>query len=137
MVETVKTGERLKHLRELMADPKYNVTAYVVPSGDAHQSEYVGTCDERRGFISGFDGSAGCAVVTMDKAAMFTDGRYFLQARQQMDDNWTLMKRGLPGVPTWEEYLTSHLPAGTRVGIDPTLLSAATGNELKAALNKN
>lgn len=47
----------------------------------------------------------GFAVVTMLTAALFTDGRYFLQASQQLDDNWTLMKQGLPGVPTWQEYL--------------------------------
>ncbi|KAJ2487872.1 hypothetical protein EV174_000303 [Coemansia sp. RSA 2320] len=134
MAAPVNTTDRLKQLRQLMASPKYNVTAYVVPSEDAHQSEYVAACDERRPFISGFDGSAGCAVITLDSASMFTDGRYFLQARQQMDDNWTLMKRGLPGVPTWQEYLTEHLPAGTRVGIDPTLLSAAEGSGLKKAL---
>ncbi|KAJ2581842.1 hypothetical protein GGH95_001864, partial [Coemansia sp. RSA 1836] len=135
MAAPVNTTDRLRQLRQLMASPKYNVAAYVVPSEDAHQSEYVAACDERRPFISGFDGSAGCAVITMDAASMFTDGRYFLQARQQMDDNWTLMKRGLPGVPTWQEYLTEHLPAGTRVGIDPTLLSAAEGTSLRKSLN--
>ncbi|KAJ2484672.1 hypothetical protein IWW37_006121 [Coemansia sp. RSA 2050] len=126
MAAPVDTTDRLRHLRQLMASAKYNVAAY---------SEYVAACDERRPFISGFDGSAGCAVITLDAASMFTDGRYFLQARQQMDDNWTLMKRGLPGVPTWQEYLTDHLPAGTRVGIDPTLLSAEEGASLKKALN--
>ncbi|KAJ2311866.1 hypothetical protein IWW54_002408, partial [Coemansia sp. RSA 2705] len=134
MASPVNTTDRLKHLRELMASSKYNVAAYVVPSEDAHQSEYVAACDERRAFISGFDGSAGCAVITMDKASMFTDGRYFLQASKQMDANWTLMKCGTPGVPTWQEYLTNHLPAGTRVGIDPTLLAAAEGGRLSAAL---
>ncbi|KAJ2881477.1 hypothetical protein H4R27_004057 [Coemansia aciculifera] len=127
MAAPVNTTDRLKHLRQLMASPKYNVTAYV--------SEYVAAYDERRPFISGFDGSAGCAVITLDAASMFTDGRYFLQARQQMDDNWTLMKRGLPGVPTWQEYLTDRLPTGTRVGIDPTLLSSAEGTSLKKTLN--
>lgn len=48
----------------------------------------------------------GCAIVTQDTAAMFTDGRYFLQASQELDQSWTLMKQGLPGVPTWKEYLT-------------------------------
>ncbi|KAJ2303275.1 hypothetical protein IWW55_003010, partial [Coemansia sp. RSA 2706] len=134
MASPVNTTDRLKHLRELMASSKYNVAAYVVPSEDAHQSEYVAACDERRAFISGFDGSAGCAVITMDKASMFTDGRYFLQASKQMDANWTLMKCGTPGVPTWQEYLTNHLPAGTRVGIDSTLLAAAEGGRLSAAL---
>ncbi|KAJ2547340.1 hypothetical protein EV175_005258 [Coemansia sp. RSA 1933] len=137
MVSPTNTTERLAKLRKLMANPKYNVTAYVVPSEDAHQSEYVAACDMRRAFISGFDGSAGCAVITMDKAAMFTDGRYFLQASEQMDDNWTLMKRGFPGVPSWQEYLEKHLPSGTRVGIDPTLLSASEGKHIKKAMNAN
>ncbi|KAJ1855222.1 hypothetical protein GGH12_003199 [Coemansia sp. RSA 1822] len=134
MVTPVNTSDRLKHLRELMASAKYNIGAYVVPSEDAHQSEYVAACDERRPFISGFDGSAGCAVVTADQASMFTDGRYFLQARQQMDDNWTLMKWGIAGVPSWQEYVTDHLPAGTRVGIDPTLITAEQGAKLREAL---
>ncbi|KAJ2801386.1 hypothetical protein H4R20_003693 [Coemansia guatemalensis] len=135
MISTpVITSDRLKRLRELMSNPKYNVSAYVVPSEDAHQSEYVASCDERRAFISGFDGSAGCAVITMDKAAMFTDGRYFLQARKQMDENWTLMKRGMPGVPSWQEYLVDHLPEGTRVGVDPTVIAAPEGEHIKKAL---
>ncbi|KAJ2860092.1 hypothetical protein GGI22_002811 [Coemansia erecta] len=136
MAYPINTTNRLKKLRELMASPAYNVSAYVVPSEDAHQvNEYVASCDMRRAFISGFDGSAGCAVITMDKAALFTDGRYFLQAREQMDDNWSLMKRGFPGVPSWQEYLEKNLPAGARVGIDPTLLSATEGEQIKQALN--
>ncbi|KAF9917471.1 hypothetical protein BGZ65_012858, partial [Modicella reniformis] len=87
-------------------------------------SEYVATCDERRGFISGFTGSAGLAVVSLDSAALFTDGRYFLQASQQLDPNWTLMKSGLPEVPTWQEYLVKNLPAGSRIGIDPNVFTA-------------
>ncbi|PIA15419.1 Creatinase/aminopeptidase [Coemansia reversa NRRL 1564] len=135
MISTpVSTSDRLGRLRELMANPKYNISAYVVPSEDAHQSEYVASCDQRRAFISGFDGSAGCAVITMDKAAMFTDGRYFLQARKQMDENWTLMKRGMPGVPSWQEYLVDHLPEGTRVGVDPAVIVASEGDRLKKAL---
>ncbi|KAJ2359427.1 hypothetical protein IWW50_003904 [Coemansia erecta] len=134
MVSPVNTTDRLKHLRSLMVSSTYNVGAYVVPSEDAHQSEYVAACDERRAFISGFDGSAGCAVITGDQAAMFTDGRYFLQARGQMDENWTLMKWGIAGVPSWQEFVAEHLAAGTRVGIDPTLISAEQGAELRAAL---
>ncbi|KAF9415256.1 hypothetical protein BGZ94_000146, partial [Podila epigama] len=99
------TTERLQKIRALMQSPAYNVTAFVVPSEDAHQSEYVADCDERRAYISGFTGSAGLAVVALDSAALFTDGRYFLQASQQLDHNWTLMKSGLPDVPTWQEYL--------------------------------
>ena len=58
----------------------------------------------RAEFISGFSGSAGCAVVTADKAALSTDGRYFNQAQKQLDANWTLLKQGLPDVPTWAEW---------------------------------
>lgn len=54
--------------------------------------------------ISGFSGSAGCAVITMDKAALATDGRYFNQAAKQLDENWTLLKQGLEDVPTWQEW---------------------------------
>ncbi|KAJ8508751.1 hypothetical protein ONZ45_g8992 [Pleurotus djamor] len=92
--QTVHTTERLVKLRELMS--KNNVGAFVVPSEDQHSSEYLAHCDERRAFISGFNGSAGCAVVTDKSAFLFTDGRYFLQAEQQLDQNWTLMKQGLP-----------------------------------------
>jgi hypothetical protein len=62
-------------------------------------------------FISGFSGSAGCAVITMDKAALATDGRYFNQASKQLDSNWTLLKQGLENVPTWQEWysLDMHL----------------------------
>ncbi|KAJ3816280.1 hypothetical protein F5880DRAFT_1455920, partial [Lentinula raphanica] len=81
------------------------------------------SCDERRAWISGFNGSAGCAIITMEKAYMFTDGRYFLQASEQMDKNWELMKQGLPGVPTWQNYLTNNLPPSSRIGIDPTLIT--------------
>ena len=54
--------------------------------------------------ISGFSGSAGCAVITMDRAALATDGRYFNQASKQLDDNWILLKQGLEDVPTWQEW---------------------------------
>lgn len=63
------------------------------------QSEYPPDCDARREFISGFDGSAGTAVVTTSAAALWTDGRYFLQAESQLGSEWTLMRAGTPGVP--------------------------------------
>ncbi|KAJ2723298.1 hypothetical protein GGI07_002726 [Coemansia sp. Benny D115] len=131
MAVPVDTGDRLSRLRALMASPDNSIGAYIVPSEDAHQSEYVAACDERRAYISGFDGSAGCAVVTPQSALMFTDGRYFLQARQQMDSNWTLMKSGMAGVPTWQTYVSGHLSEGTRVGIDPTLVSSSEAANLR------
>ena len=62
-------------------------------------------CDKRREFISSFSGSAGTAVVTLEQALLWTDGRYHLQASKELDQNWTLMKDGLPDVPKVEEWL--------------------------------
>uniref|UniRef100_H3AJ55 Xaa-Pro aminopeptidase 1 n=1 Tax=Latimeria chalumnae TaxID=7897 RepID=H3AJ55_LATCH len=121
------TTELLKQLRQVMRNPKYvtePIQAYIVPSGDAHQSEYIAPCDCRRVFISGFDGSAGTAIITEQHAAMWTDGRYFLQAAQQMDSNWTVMKMGLKETPTQEDWLISVLPEGSKVGVDPFILQA-------------
>ncbi|KAG8743723.1 hypothetical protein FRC10_011505 [Ceratobasidium sp. 414] len=129
---TVHTTERLVALRALMKE--HQVDAYVVVSEDQHSSEYLAKCDTRRAFISGFDGSAGCAVITHSRAHLFTDGRYFLQAEQQLDSNWTLMKQGLPGVPTWQEFLAKKLPKGTKIGIDPTLISISDATSLKTSL---
>ncbi|EJT99300.1 Creatinase/aminopeptidase [Dacryopinax primogenitus] len=134
--KTVPTTERLKALREFMRRPECNVQAYVIPSEDQHASEYLADCDARRAWISGFSGSAGCAVVTLDNAHLFTDGRYFLQAEQQLDSNWQLMKQGLKGVPTWQKFLSENLPKGTKVGIDSTLISAEDARVLKEDLGK-
>ncbi|KAI4284297.1 MAG: hypothetical protein L6R35_004936 [Caloplaca aegaea] len=82
----------------------------VVPSEDSHQSEYIAPCDARREFISGFSGSAGTAVITSDKAALATDGRYFNQASNQLDSNWHLLKTGLEDVPTWQECREATRP---------------------------
>ncbi|ORX90124.1 Creatinase/aminopeptidase [Basidiobolus meristosporus CBS 931.73] len=133
-VSSINTTERLIALRALMAKEEYNLQAYVIPSEDAHQSEYTAECDNRRPYISGFTGSAGCAVVSNNAAALFTDGRYFIQASQQLDSNWTLMKQGLPNVPTWQEYVTNNLPAGSRIGIDPKLITAPVARKLQERL---
>lgn len=99
------------------------VQAYIIPSVDQHMSEYVADHFQRRPYISGFTGSAGDAVVTMDKAGMWTDGRYFNQAGMQMDDNWTLMKDGMPGTPSQAEWLAKELKANDKVGVDANLFS--------------
>ncbi|GFT79731.1 xaa-Pro aminopeptidase 1 [Trichonephila clavipes] len=108
----------LKKLRDVMKDTKYvcqNLQAYVIPSCDAHQSEYIEACDKRRAFISGFTGSDGTAIVTEKHAALWTDGRYFLQAKQELDENWILMKMGITGTPTFDEFLADVLPMGSHV----------------------
>ncbi|XP_051002723.1 xaa-Pro aminopeptidase 1 [Acomys russatus] len=119
------TSELLRLLRQAMRNSEYvaePIQAYIIPSGDAHQSEYIAPCDCRRAFVSGFDGSAGTAIITEEHAAMWTDGRYFLQAAKQMDNNWTLMKMGLKDTPTQEDWLVSVLPEGSRVGVDPLII---------------
>ena len=101
---TVK--ERIAKLRELM---KANgIDAYVVPTSDFHQSEYVGEHFKARKFITGFTGSAGTAVITLDEARLWTDGRYFTQAAKQLEGSGVeLMRMAEPGVPTINEYLKS------------------------------
>jgi Xaa-Pro aminopeptidase len=98
------------------------------------QSEYPPDCDARRAFVSGFDGSAGTAVVTADRAALWTDGRYFLQAEQQLGPAWTLMRAGAPGVPEIHDWLAAEVPAGGAIGVDAALHTAEGGERLAAAL---
>ncbi|CAM8928443.1 unnamed protein product [Rhodiola kirilowii] len=128
--------EKLRALRELFAKPGVGIDAYVIPSQDAHQSEFIAECYMRRTYISGFTGSAGTAVVTKDKAALWTDGRYFLQAEKQLNASWTLMRAGSQGVPTTSEWLNDVLSPGCKVGIDPFLFSYDAAEELKEAIAK-
>ncbi|KAJ5573884.1 uncharacterized protein N7459_008311 [Penicillium hispanicum] len=132
---TVDTTERLSRLRQLMQDNKVDV--YIVPSEDSHQSEYIAPCDARREFISGFSGSAGTAIISLSKAALSTDGRYFNQAVKQLDSNWTLLKSGIEGVPTWQEWTTEQAQGGKAVGVDPSLITASGARKLAETLDKN
>ncbi|KAF8149398.1 peptidase M24, structural domain-containing protein [Crassisporium funariophilum] len=94
-----------------------------IPSEDAHQSEYVAASDKRREFISGFTGSAGQAIVTRNSAYLFTDSRYWLQAQEEIDRNWTLVKCGAPGAPQdWIEWIVARV-RGSRIGIDARMIS--------------
>jgi Xaa-Pro aminopeptidase len=125
---------RLAALRALMNE--HSLDAWVVPSADAHQSEYVSVNWLRRGFISGFDGSAGTAVVLEDDARLWTDSRYFLQAGQQLEGTgFSLMKMGEPGVPTLEAWLGDSLDEGARVGINAAVFSVKGYEELERALS--
>lgn len=114
-----------------------NICAYIVPSDDAHQSEYICPRDERRSFISGFDGSAGTVVVTKKEALLWTDGRYYQQGAKQLDSNWTLMKDGLPTTPSIGAWLSKHMQKGHRVGVDPKLLSHRAWNPIQKELKNN
>ncbi|KAL2345689.1 hypothetical protein Fmac_006974 [Flemingia macrophylla] len=127
---------KLTALRHLFCKPGLHLDAYIIPSQDAHQSEFIAECYARRAYISGFTGSAGTAVVTKDKAALWTDGRYFLQAEKQLSSNWILMRAGNPGVPTAGEWLNEVLAPGGRVGIDPFLFTSDAAEELKGVISK-
>lgn len=109
----------------------------VVPSEDSHSSEYIASCDARREYISGFTGSAGCAVVTLEAAALATDGRYFSQATKQLDSNWTLLKQGLQGVPTWQEWTAEQSAGGKIVAVDPSLLAGSPAKKLAEKIRKS
>ncbi|KAL8803604.1 MAG: hypothetical protein Q9182_003109 [Xanthomendoza sp. 2 TL-2023] len=133
-METVNTTERLRELRKLMKE--YNVDVYIVPSEDSHQSEYIAPCDARREFISGFSGSAGTAVITSEKAALATDGRYFNQASKQLDSNWHLLKQGLEDVPTWQDWTAEQSECHKTVGVDPTVITAPEARKLAEKIKK-
>ncbi|PWY99693.1 putative aminopeptidase P, cytoplasmic [Testicularia cyperi] len=131
----VDTTQRVQALRGLMA--KHGVDAYVIPSEDEHASEYPAESDLRRGYITGFTGSAGCAVITTKEALLFTDGRYFLQAGQQLEPSvWKLMKQGEPNVPTWQEFLSKNVPGKSKIGMDSSLISADDAKDISAELAK-
>lgn len=134
-METVDTTKRLKQLRQLMQEHKVDV--YIVPSEDSHQSEYIAPCDARREHISGFSGSAGTAVITLEKAALATDGRYFNQASKQLDSNWLLLKQGLEDVPTWQEWTAEQAEGGKTVGVDPSVITAADARKLSKSFKKS
>lgn len=110
--------------------------AYVVPSSDDHQSEYTPERWGRRARLSGFTGSVADAVVTRDRALLWADGRYWLQAEKQLDPAvWTLMRSGERSVPTLHQWL-AELPEGSRIGVDPRLLPARSFDDLAKLLAK-
>jgi Xaa-Pro aminopeptidase len=125
--------ERLSALRNLMKKNKIN--AYIIPSTDPHQSEYVPELWQRRQWISGFTGSAGDVIVTQDKAGLWTDSRYFLQAADQLKDTGIdLYKIGVAGESTMFEFLRNELKKDQSVGIDPRLQTKKEADDLKDRL---
>ena len=130
-------NERIAALRSLMKEK--NIDAYMIPSADNHQSEYVGDYFKSRAFISGFTGSAGTVVVTMNESGLWADGRYFIQAEAQLSGSeMKLFKMGEPGVPTIEEYLETVLPENGVLGFDGRVISQSQGKLFKAKYaNKN
>lgn len=125
----VDTTERLEKLRQLMDEE--GVHAYVVPSVDAHGSEYVPPEARRREFISGCSADVGTAVVCKQSAHLFVDGRFYIQAEKELDKNWTLHK--VPIVPDYDKWLIEEArksDQGFSIGIDPTLIGNGTALDL-------
>ncbi len=128
-------NQRLTDLREVMK--REHLSAFIFPSTDPHQGEYVPDHWKGREFISGFDGSAGTAVVTMTSAALWTDSRYFLAAEEQLrGTEFQLMKLKIEGTPTMAEWIGRECGPGAEVGVDGLVCSASFVKELIADLRK-
>lgn len=129
--------ERLTRLREQMK--QHGMSMYLVPTADFHQSEYVGEYFKCREYITGFNGSAGTAVITEEQAYLWTDGRYFIQAAKQLEGTTVeLMKMGEPGVPAIREFLKEKLPEGGTLGFDGRTIAVGEGRAYEAiAAEKN
>ena len=115
-------NERINALRQQMA--QHDLAAYIIPSSDPHQSEYVASHWKVRQWISNFTGSAGIVIVTPNHAGLWTDSRYFIQAEKELADNDVeLHKLKVPHTPEYIEWLLEHIPAGKRIGCDGSLFS--------------
>ena len=116
------TTNRLEALRNLMKER--GLDAYIEPTSDPHQSEYVADHYKGRAYLTGFTGSAGTAVVTMDEAILWTDGRYFIQAENQIrDTGFVLYKMNTPGYPTYKQWLLEKLNKGATIGLNGKIVS--------------
>ena len=126
---------RLEKVRELM--DKDCVDVYMVCTNDYHMSEYTGDYFNEREFLSGFTGSAGTLVITKDTAALFTDGRYFVQAKKQLEGTTIkLMEMGCKGVPELEDYVEAEVPDNGLLGVDGRMVSGVLGMDLKDRLER-
>lgn len=127
----VKIGQLRDRMKELGID------AYLVPTADFHESEYVGEFFKCRHFLTGFNGTAGTAVITMDKAGLWTDGRYFVQAEEQLSGSEIkLYRMGEPEFPTLDEFLEEELPVDGCLGFDGRVVNSELGYGLQNLLQE-
>lgn len=127
--------DRLDALRKLMKER--GMDAYMIPTADFHESEYVGEHFKCREYMTGFTGSAGTALITMDEACLWVDGRYYVQAAAQLKDSTvTMMKMGQEGVPSLGVYLEDKMPEGGCLGFDGRVVNAAEGLALEEMLRE-
>lgn len=126
---------RIEQVRVLMRQEKIDV--YFIPTSDFHNSEYVHDYFKVREFLSGFTGSNGDLLITMQEAMLWTDGRYFIQAEKELaGTNVQLCKMGEPGVPTIEKYLWEHMQNGQRLAFDGRCVTFAYGEWLQEVLKE-
>jgi Xaa-Pro aminopeptidase len=123
--------ERINALRANMQ--ANGIAVAIIPQSDPHQSEYIANHWQVRRWLSGFTGSAGTLVVTLDKALLWTDSRYFIQAADQLNGtDIILMKDGLIETPSISQYIIDNTPAGATIGIDGMVYSAREAESMKA-----
>ena len=127
----IKIGQLRDRMKELGIDE------YLVPTADFHESEYVGEFFKCRHFLTGFNGTAGTAVITMDKAGLWTDGRYFVQAEEQLSGSEIkLYRMGEPEFPTLDEFLEEELPVDGCLGFDGRVVNSELGYGLQNLLQE-
>lgn len=126
------TIDRLQDLRAAMRANK--VAAFIVPRADEHQGEYVPACAERLHWISGFTGSAGYAAISLDRACLFVDGRYTVQAPRQVDTQAFEIASSIASASPLSDWLRGALKRGDRVGFDPKLMTIRQFDQLKSEL---
>lgn len=127
--------EKIAKLRQLMK--KHQIDAWLVPSADPHQSEYVAPHWQTRAWLSRFNGSAGLLIITQKTAGLWTDSRYHIRAKNELEGSGIeLFKQGLPGVPSPFEWLQETLPDGATLGFDGSVVSKRYFKQLKQALSK-
>ena len=131
----MKVTEKLSKLRELMK--KHHMDVYIIPTSDFHETEYVGEYFKARRYMSGFNGSAGTLVVTLEEAGLWTDGRYFIQAENQLRDTGiALMKMGIESTPSINDYVSAHVKDMGRVGFDGRVMNTQMVLDLQETLKK-
>ncbi|PID69793.1 MAG: Xaa-Pro aminopeptidase, partial [Flavobacteriales bacterium] len=130
----MKTIEKLAELRKIMLAK--SIDAFVVYSADPHMSEYLPTEWQERSWLSGFTGSAGFVVVTKDKAGLWTDGRYFVQANKELEGSTIeLMKMGVEGTPDYIDWIIANIPANGKVAVNALATAHANWELLKNQLS--
>lgn len=129
-----KSPEKIQALRAVMA--RHQMAAYLIPSSDPHQSEYVAPRWQTRFWLSGFSGSAGTVLVSMEAAGLWTDSRYFIQAEEELAGSGIeLQRQKVPHAPEHVDWLASHMQSGSKLGFDGRVVSLATARYLERKLS--